>query len=280
MLSFLSTGLFRGLPLSFLLHASLSVAQVTNASIPSDVLLATRNDVNIPNSYTEGSLRGSLILHNGKIHTMDANNTIAKVVAIKDGQIVYVGDSQTDALREGQFGPPTAVHSIDLDGRMAIPGLIDCHNHVVLLGNRPGYHTPLERAYSIADVQATLKQHATTVPKGAFITTIGGFSPNQFKELRLPTLAELDAAAPDHPVFLSTSFSGPATTNSLGKAILSSLPGNNTSVAVSPNGSIPSGLENGKALLALRANLTFADRKRSVLSAMRYAASVGLTTHL
>ncbi|KAK4450224.1 N-substituted formamide deformylase [Podospora aff. communis PSN243] len=271
--------LLRALLLAVLLHACISLAQTTNASVTVDDLLGSQNDGKLASSYTEGSLRGSLILYNGKIHTMDDKNTIVKVIAIKDGQIVYVGNSQDDAAREGRFDASSKVRTIDLGGRMAIPGLIDCHNHIVLLGNRPGYHTPLERAYSIADVQAVYKQRATGVPKGSFITTIGGFSPNQFKELRLPTLAELDAAAPDHPVFISTSFSGPATTNSLGKAILSSLPGN-TSVTVSPTGAITSGLENGKALLALRANLTFADRQRSALAAMQYAASVGLTTHL
>ncbi|KAK0619610.1 hypothetical protein B0T14DRAFT_431937, partial [Immersiella caudata] len=276
--SWSASALLRGSLLAALLNGSISLAQTTNASAGVDGLLGANNG-KVADSYTEGSLRGSLLLYNGKIHTMDDKNTVAKVVAIKDGQIFYVGDSQADALRDGRFDTSSKFRSIDLGGRMAIPGLIDCHNHIVLLGNRPGYHTPLERAYSIADVQATYRQRATGVPKGSFITTIGGFSPNQFKELRLPTLSELDAAAPDHPVFISTSFSGPATTNTLGKVILSSLPGN-TSVTVSPTGAITSGIENGKVLLALRANLTFADRKRSALSAMQYAASVGLTTHL
>jgi len=270
----------RGFLLTSALHACIVATQTTNASASFDDLLPAQNDGKITNSYTEGSLRGSLVLYNGKIHTMDANNTIATVIAINDGQIVYVGNSQADALRQGNFGAAlTNVHSIDLHGRMAIPGLIDCHNHFVLLGNRPGYHTPLEQSYSIADVQATYRRRATTVPKGEFITTIGGFHPNQFTELRLPTLSELDAAAPNHPVFISTGFSGPSTTNSLGRSILSSLPGN-LSVSIAPSGSIAAGLENGKALLALRANHTLSSRKRSVLSAMSYAASVGLTTHL
>jgi hypothetical protein len=67
---------------------------------------------------------------------------------------------------------------------------------------------------------------AATLPKSAnppvraddFITTLGGFSPNQFKEVRLPTLAELDAAVPDHPVYISVGFTGPSVTNTVGKA--------------------------------------------------------------
>ena len=102
-----------------------------------------------------------------------------------------------------------------------MPGLIDCHNHIVLMGNRPGHHVPLENAYSIADVQALYAAQAAGLPPGpnpptsaaGFVTTIGGFSPNQFAEGRLPTLAELDAAVPDHPVYLPVRFIGPAATN-------------------------------------------------------------------
>ncbi|KAK3358703.1 amidohydrolase family-domain-containing protein [Lasiosphaeria hispida] len=262
--------------LSLAVRTGASSARDTNGTLRTEELLLPQN--RIADSYRDGSLRGSLILYNGRIHTMDKGNTIAKVLAIDDGEIVYIGDSQDDALRQGRFQSRTP-RSIDLGGRMAVPGLIDCHNHIVLLGNRPGYHTPLERAWSIADAQATYQHRATGVPEGAFITTIGGFGPNQFSERRLPTLAELDAAAPDHPVFLSTGFNGPSTTNTLGKAFFESLPGD-ARVSISANGAIPAGLENGKALLSLRQRLTFADRKRSVRDAMAYAASVGITTHL
>ena len=146
---------------------------------------------------TEGSFRADLILHNGRIHTMDGRNRVVSVVAISDGRIVYVGNNVSHG-RARQFEDKPRI--IDLRGRTAIPGIIDCHNHVVLMGNRPGHHTPLENAYSIADVQATLPgQGAAAIRDGEFITTIGGFHPNQFREHRLPTLAELDAALPDTP---------------------------------------------------------------------------------
>ena len=83
-----------------------------------------------------------------------------------------------------------------------MPGLIDNHNHIVLLGIRPGYDTRLETAASIKDVQAAIAARAKSVPAGKFITAMGGWNPAQFSEKRLPTLAELDAAAPDHPVLL------------------------------------------------------------------------------
>lgn len=103
--------------------------------------------------------------------------------------------------------------------------------------------------------------------------------PNQFKELRLPTLSELDAAVPNHPVFLSVGFSGPSTTNTLGRSLFLSLPPSLRPV-IAANGTISQGLENGKALLSLRQNHTLSQKIRSTHRAMAYAASLGVTTHL
>ncbi|KAI1085368.1 amidohydrolase family-domain-containing protein [Whalleya microplaca] len=221
----------------------------------------------------DGTLHGNMILINGRIHTMDSTSKTSSVVAIKGGRVIYVGDYEEDARQYFDDSPTY----LDLKGHVAIPGLIDCHNHIVLMGNRPGYHTPLENAYSIADVQSTYKARASTIPRGSFITTIGGFHPNHFSDGRLPTLAELDLALPEHPVFVSYGFNGPSATNSLGKLFFET---SEQPVTVAENGSIASGQETGKSLLALRKQLTFEDRKRGVLDAMAYAASLGVTTHL
>jgi len=232
---------------------------------------------------------GDLILYNGRIHTMDGSGTVASVIAIRGGFVAYVGHSF--GIAQQQF--TTKPEAIDLRGRMAVPGLIDCHNHIVLMGNRPGHHTPLENAYSIADVQAIYAARAAALPPSAnppasaddFITTIGGFSPNQFAEVRLPTLAELDAAVPDHPVYISVGFTGPSATNTLGKAFFENVPPPVGPITVGADGSIAAApfLGSGptsQATLALRQTLTFDARKRSVRDAMAYAASVGVTTHL
>jgi predicted amidohydrolase YtcJ len=240
-------------------------------------------------SHRETSPAGDLILYNGRIHTEDSRSSVASVIAIRGGVIVYVGES-FGAARQQFSDTPLA---IDLAGKVAVPGLIDCHNHFVLLGNRPGHHTPLENCYSIADVQALYRQRSQTFPKspnpptGAanFITTIGGFTPNQFKEGRLPTLAELDAAVPNQPVFIQVGFTGPATTNTLGKAFFENVSGPYGPVAVGADGSIAASPFEGtgptsEALLALRQTLTFEQRTASVRDAMAYSASVGITTHL
>jgi predicted amidohydrolase YtcJ len=98
---------------------------------------------------------------------------------------------------------------IDLRVRTAVPGLVDNHNHIVLLGLRPGHDTRLETAGSIEEVQGLIRARAKNVAAGEFITVMGGWNPAEFTEKRLPTLAELDAAAADHPVLVFQAFTGP-----------------------------------------------------------------------
>src|SRR5262245_37847623 len=187
-----------------------------------------------------------LRLVNGRIVTMDKRNSVLSSVTIQNGRF----DN-----RAGRLSPCTK--TIDLRGRTAVPGLIDNHNHIVLLGLRPGYDTRLETAASIADVQATLRTRAKTVPAGGFITAMGGWNQAQFAEKRLPTLAELDAAAPDHPVIVYQAFTGPAATNTRGKTFFT---GKN--VAVSDTGAIAANAPSLAALNALRAVQTLDDQKR------------------
>src|SRR5437660_1198825 len=159
-------------------------ALVLSLAIGSRGLLAAENCV--------GSR--DLRLTNGRIVTLDKRNTVASEVTIQDGNIAAVGRSTA------RLDPCTK--TIDLKGRTAVPGLIDNHNHIVLLGIRPGYDTRLESAGSIAEVQAAIRARVRGVPAGGFITAMGGWNQVQFTEKRLPTLSELDAAAPNHPVLL------------------------------------------------------------------------------
>src|SRR5262249_14658758 len=111
-------------------------------------------------------------LVNGRIHTFDGSNSIVSSVTIKDGKFTAVGGG------EGSDGGP-CMRVINLDGRRAVPGLVDNHNPFLLLGLRPGRDTRLETATSIADVQAAIRARAATVKAGEFITAMGGWTPAQ-----------------------------------------------------------------------------------------------------
>ncbi len=225
----------------------------------------------------------TLVLMNGRIHTLDSANTVASSATIRNGRFVAVGG------RPPKAGP--GVRVIDLRGRTVIPGLVEPHIHIVSLGNRPGYHTILENTASIREVQETLAGRRKTVPEGAWITSMGGWHPNQWAEHRHPTLAELDEAVPDRPVLLFERFTGPCATNSLGKKFFDAAdagPKIHTDIApvkVSATGAIAAagftgGGPSASALFYLRKMQTFDDRKRSTVDAMQYAASMGLTALL
>ena len=216
-----------------------------------------------------GSERGDdLILTGGEIHTMDAKGHVVSTLAIHDGRVVYAGSSLSKARNEVRSG----AREIKLHGKVALPGLIDCHNHLVLMGNRPGHHTPLENAYSIKDVQKTYAARAAGVPKGSFITTIGGFHYNQLKEAQ--ACRRWPSWTPPARTTRCTSRSvstGPSVTNTLGAAFFTA--GSLCPCRSARTDPSPSGDPTGRATLALRDRLTFAERKQSVRDAMAWAVS-------
>jgi predicted amidohydrolase YtcJ len=209
-----------------------------------------------------------ITLINGRIHTMDERNRVVSTVTIRNGKFAEVGRD------EGGFAPNGCKQVINLDGRTVTPGLVDNHNHIVLLGLRPGWHTPLETATSFNDIRNVYRERIRKAPHGAFITTIGGFNPVQFKEKRLPTLAELDAISPGNPAYLQVGFTGPSVTNSAGKIFFAS-----RGVAVGNDGAIAANAPTVAALTALRSVQTFDDKKRSTNDALSYAASLGVTSN-
>jgi predicted amidohydrolase YtcJ len=200
---------------------------------------------------------------NGHIHTMDAHDTVVPSVTIRRG--LFVRDSSSDPCQK----------VVDVHGRTVIPGLIDNHNHFVLLAHRPGHDTRLETAASIADMQKALSARVKTVPPGAWITSMGGWIPGQLAEHRMPTLAELDQAAPDNPILISIAFTGPGATNSKGREFFAA-----HGVAVDASGMIAAGPPSISALHALLALQTAADLEQGVLDAMAYSASLGVTTNV
>jgi predicted amidohydrolase YtcJ len=220
---------------------------------------------------TRTAPQGDLVLHNGKIRTFDDRDRTVSGVAVAQGRIVGTG------LSLGRLKQLVSRDAkvIDLRGRTVIPGMIEAHVHFVSLAIRPGYHVVIENAGDIAGIQKSLAARRRGVPEGQFVTAMGGWHPNMFAERRLPDLAELDAAVPDRPVLLFQGFTGPAVTNSAGKAVLESA---EVPSVVGADGSIASGANATAALYNVRLTQTFEDRKRSTLDAMAYAASVGITS--
>ncbi|MGO4811005.1 amidohydrolase [Cupriavidus sp. 2MCAB6] len=138
-----------------------------------------------------------LILHNGRITTLDKAKPVATAVAIHEGRFSAIGG---DAEILSLAGPATNV--IDLKGRSALPGLIDNHTHVVRGGLNFNMELRWDGVRSLADAMNMLKRQVAITPPPQWVRVVGGFTENQFVERRLPTIDELNAVAPDTPVFI------------------------------------------------------------------------------
>jgi predicted amidohydrolase YtcJ len=137
------------------------------------------------------------ILANGRIATVDAAAPQAMAVAIAKGRFVAVGeDCEVMRLR----GPETCV--IDLRGRRVVPGLIDSHMHVIRGGLNYNMELRWDGVRSLAEALRMLKAQVARTPAPQWVRVVGGFTEHQFAEKRLPTLDELNAIAPDTPVFI------------------------------------------------------------------------------
>ncbi len=137
------------------------------------------------------------ILYNGNVTTMDADLPEATAVAISGDQIVAVG-SDKDII--GLAGPDT--NTIDLNGQRVIPGLIDSHTHIIRQGNNFAMELRWDHVPSLADGLRMLKTQAQRTPAGQWIRVVGGWSVDQFAEKRMPTIDEINAVAPDVPVYV------------------------------------------------------------------------------
>ena len=148
---------------------------------------------------TEPSLSSAapLILINGCFHTVDKSCPQASAVAIADGKFLAVGDLE-DVMRHR--APDSRV--IDLGGRTVIPGLNDSHLHLIRGGLNYNLELRWEGVPSLADALRMLKEQALRTPNPQWVRVVGGWNEFQFAEKRMPTLDEINAAAPDTPVFI------------------------------------------------------------------------------
>ena len=138
-----------------------------------------------------------LILYNGKIATQDDRRSMAEALSIRDGRFLTVGtDRDAMAFR----GEQTQV--IDLNDRTVIPGLNDSHTHLIRGGLNYNLELRWDGVPSLADGLRMLREQARRTPPGQWVRVVGGWSEFQFAERRMPTLDELNQAAPDTPVFV------------------------------------------------------------------------------
>lgn len=138
-----------------------------------------------------------LILTNGRFHTLDRSNPQADAVAIAAGRFLAVG-AAADVMRHA--GAATRV--VDLDGHTVIPGLNDSHLHLIRGGLNYNLELRWEGVPSLADALRMLKEQADRTPNPQWVRVVGGWNEFQFAEKRMPTIEELNAAAPDTPVFV------------------------------------------------------------------------------
>lgn len=137
-----------------------------------------------------------LIIINAKVTTLDRQNPSADAVAIRDGRFLAVG---TEA--EVRAAAPDA-GIIDAKGRRLIPGLIDSHTHMIRGGLNYNMELRWDGVPSLSDAMMMLKRQVDRTPAPQWVRVVGGFTQHQFAEKRLPTLEEINAVAPDTPVFI------------------------------------------------------------------------------
>lgn len=148
-------------------------------------------------NLAHGSDPADLILHGGRVITVDASMSRATAVAVRDGRIAAVGsDAEVLPLR----GAATTM--VDLAGSCLLPGLIDSHTHPMAASLYEFDHAVPDMR-CIADVLDYVRSRAAVLPEGQWIIVRQVFI-TRLAERRYPTLAELDAAAPNHPVEFGT----------------------------------------------------------------------------
>lgn len=143
------------------------------------------------------AVTADLILVNGRFSTLDRANPAPAAVAIADGRFLATG---TEAEMRALAGPQTQI--LDLGGRRAIPGLIDSHMHIIRGGLNYNMELRWDGVRSLGQAMEMLKRQVAVTPPPQWVRVVGGFTEHQFAEKRLPTLDEINAVAPDTPVFI------------------------------------------------------------------------------
>jgi predicted amidohydrolase YtcJ len=218
-----------------------------------------------------------LVLLHGKVITVDPSDSVFQALAIRGGRIVRVGsDTDVGAL----VGPRTRV--IDLHGRAATPGLIDAHAHVMETGLGELFEINLSGAARLADITGAVAKQASKTPPGAWIVG-SGWDEGKLAERRYPTASDLDAVAPNNPVWLmqTTGHYGVANSAAL------KLAGIGPDTAAPPAGTIergPDGRPTGvlketadEAVTRLLPARSSADRRAALVHMVEWLHAEGMT---
>lgn len=137
------------------------------------------------------------IFYNGEFTTLDRSKPVAQAVAVADGKFAAVGSNSEILAMAGDN-----TRRIDLQGRSVLPGLFDNHTHIIRGGLNYNMELRWDGVRSLADAMAMLKAQVDITPAPQWVRVVGGFSEHQFIEKRLPTIEEINAVAPDTPVFI------------------------------------------------------------------------------
>jgi predicted amidohydrolase YtcJ len=138
-----------------------------------------------------------IVLHRGLFTTLDRSNPTAGAVAIKDGKFIAVGRAEEVVRLAGRD-----TRIMDLKGRRVLPGLIDNHLHIIRGGLNFNLELRWDGVRSLVDALGMLKRQVAITPPPQWVRVVGGFTEHQFAEKRLPTINEINALAPETPVFL------------------------------------------------------------------------------
>ncbi|HEY6865482.1 MAG TPA: amidohydrolase, partial [Burkholderiales bacterium] len=152
-----------------------------------------------------GDRTADTIFVNGRIVTLDAKSSLRKAMAVKDGRIVALSDAAGAPDLQGWEGRSTRI--VDLKGRTVVPGLIDSHIHAIRAALSFSTEVNWIGAKSLDEALGRLRAAAAGARPGDWLIVAGGWTPEQFREKRRPTQAELAAAAPDHPVYVQLFYS-------------------------------------------------------------------------
>jgi predicted amidohydrolase YtcJ len=137
------------------------------------------------------------VFFNGCVTTLDPTQPQATALAVRDGRLLAIGDD-AEVLHAAGDG----ARRLDLRGHRVIPGLNDSHTHLIRAGLNYNLELRWEGVKSLADAMSMLREQTLRTPPPQWVRVVGGFSEFQFEEKRLPTLAEINAVAPDTPVFV------------------------------------------------------------------------------